>query len=791
MTFTLRDFQDEAVIALREAAAGWVAALAEHGPPRSGRQVIPMLAQLRAITGAGKTPILTATIAGLGPSIVFWTTKSSVLVGQTIQKLNTVYRGLLPPDTTILKEIPSPSEWTAMLADTTGTTIWVRTVASWNESEEGNRGTDDARLNLHRPAADWAGPRSPWDVLADRNERHRPLWVVYDEGHGQTSVQLDQLTDLKPVGIFAATATPVRSERVDRYLAILSDDEVFGPIAREANVQVSTAAVARAGLLKTTVRVTDLDVDAADKVEHVVDQLRRLDQLGAESSAPVRPRALYIVEESNLRRGHTGDPPPVVIWRALVERLRVPADTVAMATDTRDAPKDAEQITTFAGLKARHRHVIFNKKLQEGWDDPEAYIAYFDGETNSALRLKQLIGRVVRQPDGKHLSVAELNTAYLFVSSPNRRFARVVEDLQKSLVDEYGAEAGEPTIKVETGPAPAAISPRPGLPKLGVPRWTLGGAVLTDAWDDLRSAGGRDFPQSDLDAPGVLHAKTFDIDDEDDRAIADEAVRVGNNIRTANGRYVQERIGALSRAALNALHQQADVLAGSMWAERSSTGSTAQREIARLARDYVDAYETRVRYIDWPNPFEATWKPEPYTPRSGSTRAFEHSVHPYYPTARAVFNADELEVAVALDAIEDGLWARNFTSAANNGYWLPLPAQVDGSNRFFADFLWWIDGRRYAIETSGRHLLASKVRGKLLSLSDPAIALIARGRVAASWSRNESAEGWTLVRARPGAASATPEHYPDLATLLAQLRGTEAIGGDGVSASAPPGSGGA
>jgi len=116
--------------------------------------------------------------------------------------------------------------------------------------------------------------------------------------------------------------------------------------------------------------------------------------------------------------------------------------------------------------------------------------------------------------------------------------------------------------------------------------------------------------------------------------------------------------------------------------------------------------------------------------------------------------------------------ARNFTSAANNGYWLPLPAQVDGSNRFFPDFLWWIGGRRFAIETSGRHLLASKVRGKLLSLIDPAVALIARGQVAENWSRNENAEGWTLVRARHGAATAMPEHYADLATLLAQLRGT-------------------
>ena len=126
MSFELRDFQKVAVEQLREAAIDWVNAVAQHGPAKASRtQVIPLLAELTAITGAGKTPILADVIGGLGPSIVFWTTKSSFLVAQTIEKLNDVYRPFLPDGARIIGEMPGPAEWRALLEDTEGTSIWV------------------------------------------------------------------------------------------------------------------------------------------------------------------------------------------------------------------------------------------------------------------------------------------------------------------------------------------------------------------------------------------------------------------------------------------------------------------------------------------------------------------------------------------------------------------------------------------------------------------------------------------------------------------------------------------
>lgn len=768
MSFTLRPFQEEAVEDLRHAAVEWIQAVGEVGPLRLGRQVVPLLAQLEAITGAGKTPILAAVIGGLGPSIVFWTTKSSILVGQTVAKLETVYRPFLPPGTRILSEIPSPIEWREMLADKTGTTIWVRTVASWNEPNGAAKGSEDARLNLHRPQPDWAGDRAPWATLADRSVRGRPLWVVYDEGHGQTGVQLDQLLDLRPEGIFAATATPVESDRFRQLRAVVEGDDVFRPIGRRAHVKVPTGAVAEAGLLKTTVHVTDLDLDDSTRLSAVVERVKALKVSADRAGRAVRPRALYIVERSNLPKGEKGDAPPVAIWSYLHRQAGVRADEIAMATDTKEAPAETERIEDFSSLRPRHRHVIFNKKLQEGWDDPEAYVAYFDGRTNSALRIKQLIGRVVRQPGGQHFPDKDLNSAFLFVSAPNEKFEAIVDALQQSLLDEYeGDEAGVPTITVETvKTARPPVIPRFDTAGLGLPTWTLISREMGQEFERLKTDGERPFKADALQAPGRALTMTFDLTAED-RVIQQAAVTMGANIKTKNRTYFQARVRALSRAAAARL-ESVNALAGEMYDQEASAFASAQQRMAESARQYVEEYQAHVQYRRAPDPDAPLWRPEGLALRAGEDLvAFERSVHAYYP--RRSFNAEELEFARGLDGVSDGHWARNFDRAALNGYGLPLPVAVGSSHTFYPDFLWWVDGGCWAIDPTGPHIFDAKVRGKLLSLPEPRIALVAKGRLSADWQGREAPDGWTLARPS-NAVQVRPEHFPNLEDLLSALR---------------------
>jgi len=387
--FKLFAFQEDAVDALRTAGLNWMAQAAEQGPPKYGMSPIPFLGQLRAVTGAGKTPILARVVGGLGSGLVLWTSRSSAVVEQTYNNLRGKYAPLLPIATKVLRDIPGQSEWRNLIQAADGLTIWVLTVASWNEAESAQTaGSQEARLNLHRPHPDWAGDTSPWDQL--RNELRRPLWIVSDESHNQSSVQLEQLAELRPKGFFMASATPVENERFTRWKEALSGDPTWSTLAKAGIVSVRTRDVVEAELLKTTIDLIDYNSGTEESLDGTIEALRQLDEAATAEGAAVTPRAIYVVEKSNLPKGVPDDPPPVVIWRHLRAR-GIPTDEIAVYTDTKELPEGAERVSSLSGLHARYRHIIFNQSLQEGWDDPEAYVCYFDGVTKSFTRIRQIV----------------------------------------------------------------------------------------------------------------------------------------------------------------------------------------------------------------------------------------------------------------------------------------------------------------------------------------------------------------------------------------------------------------
>src|SRR5207249_11745693 len=177
-----------------------------------------------------------------------WTSKSSAVVEQTYRNLLGKYRSLLPAaGVQIVRERPSKAEWERLITATTGLTIWVTTVASWNEKEAAEAGgSESARLNMHRPHLDWGGRESPWEQL--RTKLVRPLWVVYDESHNQTPTQLDQLVGLNPVGFLMASATPPTSELFSKFDSTIRSDEHMAAIAERGRVKVLTADVVAAQL---------------------------------------------------------------------------------------------------------------------------------------------------------------------------------------------------------------------------------------------------------------------------------------------------------------------------------------------------------------------------------------------------------------------------------------------------------------------------------------------------------------------------------------------------------------
>ena len=129
--------------------------------------------------------------------------------------------------------------------------------------------------------------------------------------------------------------------------------------------------------------------------------------------------------------------------------------TRSPSSPTPRLPEDAERVASLSQLEPRYRHIIFNQSLQEGWDDPEAYVCYFDGVTNSFVRIRQIVGRVLRQPSARRFAAEALNTATLILETPTSAYETVVSELKAEL--RLYAPEDEPafaTVRVKTRKEP-------------------------------------------------------------------------------------------------------------------------------------------------------------------------------------------------------------------------------------------------------------------------------------------------------------------------------------------------
>jgi type III restriction enzyme len=763
-TFKLFPFQEEAAQALRDAGLAWIDQAVRTGPPRYGTAPIPFVGQLKAVTGAGKTPILAEVVSGLGHGVVIWTSKSSAVVEQTYNNLRGRYRSLLPErGLKVIRDIPGQHDWYDLVTATRGLTIWVLTTASWNEAESAKAGgATGARLNLHRPQPDWSGETSPWAQL--RTQLKRPLWIVSDESHNQTDTQLDLLHDLRPVGFFMASATPVHGGLFDEWQRILKHEPEWRQLAEAGQVPVRTRDVVTAELLKTTVELVDYQSGAEESLDGALVALRQVERAAIGEDASVAPRAIYVVEKSNPSRGSTEEARPVFIWRYL-RAQGIPSEKIAIFTDTKELPKGAEKIPALSRLRSRHQHIIFNQSLQEGWDDPEAYVCYFDGVTKSFLRIRQIVGRVLRQPAAQRYNAEELNTAVLILNTPSEAYEQVLMDLRAELrLYAPDDEPERPPIRVKTRrePLPAVSVKDEFAGRLVLPRLTLRAPDMSAKERVLRTDGQRPWPADALEAPGLGRRSIVNLASES--AERTELIEVLRSARTLNGIYLRRRIAARNRNALIAVEPNS-YMKGEAFQQFSCQGSQAQEKLTALANDVADYYEDRVTYDANPDSDLATWSVGPHRPRTADMVSFDRAAHRYY--SRGNLNKDELAFAQALDAYGRGVWVRNADSG-DVGFNIPLPFKVGDSLKFFPDFLWWLNGpdhSAWAIDTTGRHLLNEKIRGKLVSIDHPRIALVVRGHVDLSREKTVAGEGWSAVIARRGMHPLV-EHTEELQQLL-------------------------
>ena len=742
----LFDFQQEAANKLFETALIYY-----EDPDRSGGQTIPFVGQLKAVTGAGKTPILAEVVGRLRPSIVLWTTKFGSVVDQTVKNLGIggKYHHLLgdnPVEVVRFSDLRSAAEWQRILTRDDGVTVLVSTVAAWNSSEK------DERLNVHRVAADW-GDKSRWDQL--KSDRRRPLWVVYDEAHNTTTDQVELLDNLDPAGFFVASASPVKG-KLQLYLTNIRDET----LRSKRIVPVSTRAVVEAQLLKSTISLADFDSPTEEMLQEVAAKRKSLEDDLSASGEEIIPKAIYVVESSNVAKGT--DSRPTAIWKYLVNSCGVCPEHIAVCTNSKDLPKDAIMVQSIDQLSNSLTHIVFNKRLQEGWDDPSVYVCYLDGKTESATRIQQVLGRALRQSGAKHLSNEDLNTAYFYINCPNEALEKITDELMEELriykTDDETEEFEPFKIKEEKRKAAKILLKPEWEGKLRVPQLQPE-LPVADALKKLVEHRTYDFGPTDLAARGkatinVVSVKTGDVSQTSRDLYEDMRVRCGA--------FLHDQIRALSRNCANSM--QPSIFNTRGLSKTACYNSQALDHYRDVAAAVVTEYENRVKLeqLDDPDPEHNEYVVDAYQPDSESKRPFNHAGHPYYDSKS--FNSGELEMARALDKYDQFVWVRNKPKV---GYDIPLPIKSGSSNAFYPDFLWWVNDSIWAIDPTGKFLVEEKLRTKLLMLPQPLrIALVAPEKLDQNYKKLVE-PGWTLLRFRNG--NVLPEPFDTIAELVSTL----------------------
>jgi type III restriction enzyme len=741
----LLDFQQSAANALVQGALNYFLT----GPDKIAGRLIPYVGQLKAVTGAGKTPILAHTVGKMTPAIVLWTTKFGAVVDQTVTNLGVggKYHHLLGSGPIEVIDFSSvgPATWHHILERKDGLTIFVSTVAAWNSSER------DERLNVHKISPDW-GNTSRWDQL--RTDRNRPLWIVYDEAHNTTTEQIEQLDALDPAGFFVASASPIGG-KLQFYLSQLPEDA-----RKHRIVPVSTREVVDNHLIKSTLSLVDYHGSTEEMLSDVVKRRDELAKQLAAAAVPVTPKAIYVVEKSNANE-KGADSRPIAIWKHLVNSCNVDPATIAVCTKTKELPKDAVRIDRLEQLTDSFKHIIFNKKLQEGWDDPSVYLCYFDGTTESATRIEQVVGRAMRQPNATHYPDEDLNKATFFLNCPSEKVETIIDDLKESLriyKDDDEPNDFEPfQINVERQIPPKIPLKPEWVGKLTVPNLQL----ELPSGDPLRSHVGKrtlEFGDGDLAAPGkavvnIVSVRTGEVTQGTRNLLEDMRVRCGT--------FLQEQIRSQSKNCVSAMHPN---IFGDKKLERSACyGSKALEHYKTVATEVVRLYENRVRLEEMVDPDHRHYTVGPYQPSGTVEKTFTHAGHPHYDAKS--FKGQELDVAKAMDKLEY-VWVRNKDRV---GYGVPLPVKCGSSSTFYPDFLWWVKNTIWAIDPTGKFILEDKVRYKLLETPAPLkIALLTPDKYDQNFKKVEDG-GWTLLRHRIG--NAQPELFDTLDELLQELAG--------------------
>ncbi|MDP9127975.1 MAG: hypothetical protein M3N08_06940 [Pseudomonadota bacterium] len=703
--------------------------------PRKGTKPRPFFQALSALTGAGKTPILAQSTVllrghfGVEP-IVLWMSRAKSVVAQTYNNFaGGKYSDIIEGFRVINIQSLTPE----LIVDGSTPLLLMTTTGLFN-----NKDQSAGALKIYKTGNDKFGEHSPWSRLIERMHAgtRRPLIIVYDEGHNLSEQQTDLLAELEPDAYLLASATlklPANFQKsviqhIKSWVEEATDHAPFEALhaldeqgKADAELFITTtvnsAEVVVAQLVKKAIEFEGTTAAMERCVDDLIATLGVINAEIIDRGLGFRPKAIYVCKTNIADDGGKDDgskpfllrtAPPIRIWRYLVESKGIsPKDIAIYAQLTFVEGNKPDEVNHFSKGEndfddfqaGDYQHIIFNKSLEEGWDDPACYLAYIDKSMGSPIQVEQIIGRVLRQYGATHYCPL-LNSAYFFLRVDKQS---VFSEAIVKVKDKLRAQGAPIEITENFGGAAGGIEDLHPKDELSVELHDI--FVNSDAATVRIAEIVDDFPtfvEGDPNTLGEAQRTTQVIDLEE---LGKDA---GATEWKIDGYTNPMRLRWLANTAIKLRSTRAlgvVELKDPKFDVRVQVQSKADRLTEKLARDVVEAYYKNSDLV-----YESTQPFKFGTLRvPKAAKSFTHGLYERYKLS----NKFERVFADALDGV--GLvWHRN---PSGGGFFIPLLSEGETA-AFYPDFIVWKKSNVFCLDTKGGHLLSDAVARKLFDIKE-------------------------------------------------------------------------
>lgn len=733
-------------------------------PSQRGYGLLPFYQSLHALTGSGKTPVLAdavtqmRTVFAVEP-IVLWISKAKVVVDQTLTNFQDggKYHHLVDR----FVAMPLPECGLDHIEDAHAGLILLGTVGLFNSKEKGDRRIYEARPDT--------GELSLWDNLINRGAasgKRRPLTIVYDEGHNLTDQQANILLELHPEAFILASATPRLPPKLAEFVAILHSNQYTDDQLRTS---IQSTAVVEAELVKREVDLGGYVTAEEEAISAMLADLNDLKKAASAHGLAFTPKCIYVcktnIKDDEQKAFAARAAPPIRIWRYLVTHCGVTPSDIAVYCDlkvTAAHPLPKEFVLFKGGendysnfVAGNFKHIIFNQSLQEGWDDPECYLAYIDKSMGSDLQVEQVIGRVLRQPGAKYYPDPALNTSGFYIHLDDKGvFADILKRVKHKLAHDI------PGIEVKsTGGSSRTVVSQPPRVSVKLPMVYVQMAAAADAVQEVLEQVGDYANSPDATTAGLVAQVTQEIGKKNNTGDV-EWVKRGQGmpvtVQWLLSRFIERQYPA-ARAVCD--------MNDPRFSRLVHIGSVAAKQLESQATALVSTFLQHVSYLVPPGLGKEVGEAKCDDDKKTT---FTNSVHPAYSN----LNKAEESCAAEIDSL-GWPWYRN---PSNGGFALPL-FQPGNKRSFYPDFIIWTDTAIWLVDPKGDHLIRDDAGRKLLAVDNVPgqlplkVCLITDG----TWDKNFNklaADGVTAWRLKAGTTN-NPEKYSSLEKLLAKVVGVK------------------